>query len=94
MLNIGNFLQKSSDLFNTTSYNVIKYHYTRLYDAYLNLPICQTNFKWISFTQGVILVYDITNRWSFDGIDRWIKEIDEVRYRIMNINIYLNGKEF
>uniref|UniRef100_A0ACB8EJH2 Ras- protein Rab-40B n=1 Tax=Sphaerodactylus townsendi TaxID=933632 RepID=A0ACB8EJH2_9SAUR len=27
--------------------------------------------------QGVILVYDITNRWSFDGIDRWIKEIDE-----------------
>ncbi|XP_023147998.2 ras-related protein Rab-40B [Amphiprion ocellaris] len=27
--------------------------------------------------QGVLLVYDITNRWSFDGIDRWIKEIDE-----------------
>lgn len=24
-------------------------------------------------------MYDITNRWSFDGIDRWIKEIDEVR---------------
>uniref|UniRef100_K7FIM8 small monomeric GTPase n=1 Tax=Pelodiscus sinensis TaxID=13735 RepID=K7FIM8_PELSI len=28
-------------------------------------------------TQGILLVYDITNRWSFDGIDRWIKEIDE-----------------
>lgn len=28
--------------------------------------------------QGILLVYDITNRWSFDGIDRWIKEIDEV----------------
>ncbi|XP_077022421.1 ras-related protein Rab-40B isoform X2 [Tamandua tetradactyla] len=27
--------------------------------------------------QGVVLVYDIANRWSFDGIDRWIKEIDE-----------------
>uniref|UniRef100_A0A8C4WV41 small monomeric GTPase n=1 Tax=Eptatretus burgeri TaxID=7764 RepID=A0A8C4WV41_EPTBU len=27
--------------------------------------------------QGIVLVYDITNRWSFDGIDRWIKEIDE-----------------
>ncbi|KAL5018636.1 hypothetical protein ScPMuIL_004358 [Solemya velum] len=27
--------------------------------------------------QGVLLVYDITNKWSFDGIDRWIKEIDE-----------------
>ncbi|KAJ6657612.1 hypothetical protein lerEdw1_002328 [Lerista edwardsae] len=30
-----------------------------------------------SSTQGILLVYDITNRWSFDGIDRWIKEIDE-----------------
>lgn len=26
-------------------------------------------------------MYDITNRWSFDGIDRWIKEIDEVSQR-------------
>lgn len=24
-----------------------------------------------------MLVYDITNRWSFDGIRRWLKEIDE-----------------
>lgn len=31
-----------------------------------------------SNSQGILLVYDITNRWSFDGIDRWIKEIDEV----------------
>lgn len=28
--------------------------------------------------QGILLVYDITNEWSFDGIDRWIREIDEV----------------
>ncbi|XP_032817211.1 ras-related protein Rab-40B-like [Petromyzon marinus] len=27
--------------------------------------------------QGIVLVYDITSRWSFDGIERWIKEIDE-----------------
>jgi len=27
--------------------------------------------------QGILLVYDITNRWSFDGIRRWLKEIDE-----------------
>ncbi|XP_030662908.1 ras-related protein Rab-40A [Nomascus leucogenys] len=27
--------------------------------------------------QGVILVYDIANRWSFEGMDRWIKKIDE-----------------
>lgn len=32
----------------------------------------------MSPSQGILLVYDITNRWSFDGIDRWIKEIDEV----------------
>lgn len=32
----------------------------------------------VFIAQGVILVYDIANRWSFDGIDRWIKEIDEV----------------
>ncbi|KAJ0033307.1 hypothetical protein NQD34_000414 [Periophthalmus magnuspinnatus] len=27
--------------------------------------------------RGILLVYDITNGWSFDGIDRWIREIDE-----------------
>uniref|UniRef100_U5ETY4 Putative rab40 n=1 Tax=Corethrella appendiculata TaxID=1370023 RepID=U5ETY4_9DIPT len=27
--------------------------------------------------QGVILVYDITNKWSFDGIGRWLKEVEE-----------------
>lgn len=27
--------------------------------------------------QGILLVYDITNKWSFDGIDRWLKEVDE-----------------
>lgn len=32
--------------------------------------------------QGVILVYDITNKWSFDGIDRWLKEVEEVRWNI------------
>lgn len=25
----------------------------------------------------MILVYDITNKWSFDGIDRWLKEVEE-----------------
>lgn len=27
--------------------------------------------------QGVILVYDITNRWSFDGLNRWLLEVEE-----------------
>jgi Ras-related protein Rab-40 len=26
---------------------------------------------------GILLVYDITSKWSFGGIDRWIREIDE-----------------
>uniref|UniRef100_A0ABI0NQ82 small monomeric GTPase n=1 Tax=Bos taurus TaxID=9913 RepID=A0ABI0NQ82_BOVIN len=33
--------------------------------------------RWTGHATGILLVYDITNRWSFDGIDRWIKEIDE-----------------
>lgn len=28
--------------------------------------------------QGILLVYDITNKWSFEGLDRWMKEIQEV----------------
>lgn len=32
--------------------------------------------------QGIILVYDITNKWSFDGIDRWLKEVDEVSSQV------------
>uniref|UniRef100_A0A8C4QU79 SOCS box domain-containing protein n=1 Tax=Eptatretus burgeri TaxID=7764 RepID=A0A8C4QU79_EPTBU len=31
----------------------------------------------VSSRQGILLVYDITSRWSFGGIDRWIKEIDK-----------------
>lgn len=37
------------------------------------MPTC-----WVFIPQGILLVYDITNGWSFDGIDRWIREIDEV----------------
>ena len=28
--------------------------------------------------QGILLVYDITNKWSFEGINRWLKEVDQV----------------
>lgn len=34
--------------------------------------------------QGILLVYDITNKWSFEGLDRWMKEIQEV-LRIMSL---------
>lgn len=38
----------------------------------------------INSFQGILLVYDITNKWSFDGIARWIKEIDEVKRDILS----------
>lgn len=31
--------------------------------------------------QGLLLVYDLTNKWSFDGIDRWRREVEEVFIR-------------
>lgn len=46
----------------------------------VNASVKLSVVNYLFLIQGVILVYDITNRWSFDGIDRWIKEIDEVRY--------------
>ncbi len=27
--------------------------------------------------QGILLVYDITSKWSFEGIGRWLKEVDQ-----------------
>lgn len=39
--------------------------------------------------QGVILVYDITNKWSFDGIDRWVKEVEEVSTLIESILVMM-----
>ncbi|XP_061888468.1 ras-related protein Rab-40C-like isoform X1 [Entelurus aequoreus] len=40
---------------------------------YIKSILCTKTF----LPQGILLVYDITNGWSFDGIDRWIREIDE-----------------
>lgn len=34
-------------------------------------------------------MYDITNKWSFDGIDRWLKEVEEVSDNIYNFPIAL-----
>ena len=40
--------------------------------------------------QGILLVYDITNKWSFEGIDRWLKEVDQVNFFI--VFLYGTGK--
>ena len=26
---------------------------------------------------AAIVVYDITNKWSFEGMDRWVREVEE-----------------
>lgn len=41
--------------------------------------------------QGIILVYDITNKWSFDGIGRWLKEVEEVYIHILFNSYILNS---
>ena len=38
--------------------------------------------------QGILLVYDITNKWSFEGINRWLKEVDQVKM-IQNLFIFI-----
>ena len=38
--------------------------------------------------QGLLLVYDLTNKWSFDGIDRWRREVEEVS----TINSLIHGE--
>ena len=37
--------------------------------------------------QGILLVYDITNKWSFDGLDRWLHEVEEVKEEALNCRI-------
>nr|XP_057922077.1 ras-related protein Rab-40B isoform X2 [Doryrhamphus excisus] len=49
----------------------------QLWDASGQGRFCTIFRSYSRGAQGVILVYDITNRWSFDGIERWIKEIEE-----------------
>ncbi|PIK56030.1 hypothetical protein BSL78_07055 [Apostichopus japonicus] len=37
---------------------------------------------------GILLVYDISNRWSFEGIDRWLSEVEE--YHRMTVTLHIN----
>ena len=39
--------------------------------------------------QGILLVYDITNKWSFEGINRWLKEVDQVKMK-HNLLVFIN----
>ncbi|XP_077979566.1 ras-related protein Rab-40C-like [Glandiceps talaboti] len=49
----------------------------QLWDASGQGRFCTIFRSYSRGAQGILLVYDITNKWSFDGIDRWIKEVEE-----------------
>lgn len=41
--------------------------------------------------QGIILVYDITSKFSFNGLDRWISEIEQVillQFKFVSLTIF------
>lgn len=44
--------------------------------------------------QGILLVYDITNKWSFEGLDRWMKEIQEVKSFFISAMIFTDCFDF
>jgi GTPase SAR1 family protein len=50
----------------------------QLWDASGQGRLCTIIRSYSRGAQGVLLVYDITNKWSFDGLDRWLKEVEEV----------------
>ncbi|CAD5122536.1 DgyrCDS10953 [Dimorphilus gyrociliatus] len=50
----------------------------QLWDASGQGRFCTILRTYSRGVQGIILVYDITSRWSFDGIDRWLKEVDQL----------------
>lgn len=54
-------------------------------------PKLTLSMSMVFILKGILLVYDITNGWSFDGIDRWIREIDEV-YRLNSFMSLCNVK--
>jgi len=49
----------------------------QLWDASGQGRLCTIIRSYSRGAQGVLLVYDITNKWSFDGLDRWLKEVEE-----------------
>ena len=56
----------------------------------------QERFRTISSTyyrgaHGIIVVYDVTNRMSFDNVTRWLTEID--KYARENVNKLLVGNK-
>lgn len=59
----------------------------QLWDASGQGRLCTIIRSYSRGAQGVLLVYDITNKWSFDGLDRWLKEVEEVRMEFLKYKI-------
>lgn len=51
--------------------------FMQIWDASGQGRFCTIIRSYSRGAQGIILVYDITNKWSFEGINRWIKEVEE-----------------
>ncbi|XP_065222647.1 ras-related protein Rab-40C-like [Planococcus citri] len=49
----------------------------QLWDASGQGRFCTIIRSYSRGAQGVLIVYDITNKWSFDGVDRWLKEVED-----------------
>ena len=52
------------------------------------LPLTKTYYKGVA---GIIIVYDVTNRKSFDRIDFWLNEIKKNKKYNEDVNIFLVG---
>lgn len=44
----------------------------------MNIFVAASVILQISFVQGIMLVYDITQEKTFDNISKWLRNIEEV----------------
>ena len=42
--------------------------------------------------QGILLVYDITNKWSFNSIERWYDELETVCIIYSSFGFFVNAQ--
>ena len=55
----------------------------QVYDASGQGRFCTILRCYSRGAQGILLVYDITNKWSFESIDRWLQEIEKVGVKLI-----------
>ena len=56
----------------------------------LNVLVCAMLLSGLLiFSQGIMLVYDVTNQRSFDNIKHWIRDIEEVQECIPTVDVMI-----